>query len=254
MTKDDGVISFSEAMKSVPNWLTLFSLFTGFLSILMTSYGYHERAAWFILLAFLWDSLDGNIARAFGTQSPLGTKLDSLSDLVSFIVAPSLLVTHFFLIRIHPLFLVVIFLYLVPGVFRLARFTISSNDGIFFDGLPSTAAGFTLAAFILVCVRNEEVKTPSCFGEVVLMMATLSILMASKFQYPKASSLVFKRWRLFLAADFGAFLAGTIALNPETGFFALALFYVLLAPLYNRANPPAFSLESNYVRKKPKPL
>lgn len=241
--------SLREAFQSVPNWLTLFGLFTGFLSILMTSYGAHRSAACLILLAFLWDSMDGNLARAFGKTSAFGTQLDSLADLVSFIIAPCVLVNHYFLTHLSPVYTAVVFFYLVMGVFRLARFNLSPGQQIFFKGLPTTAAGFTIAAFTLTRIQSQE-SPEGTLGFVILiaMILGLGALMVSEIPYPKASSLIFRRWRFFLAADIACFLIASLLVNWETGFLAFALFFVLMGPVYSLSNRRAFAAEREFIK------
>ena len=81
----------------LPNAVTLCNLFAGFFSILAVCDGNFETAAWLIFLAMILDSLDGNIARALKQSNEFGRELDSLSDIVSFVVAPAFLMAHFLL-------------------------------------------------------------------------------------------------------------------------------------------------------------
>ncbi len=108
----------------LPNLITLFNLFSGFLSLLMAARGKIVVAGGMIILSLVWDSLDGNIARMFKNPSDLGRELDSLADIVSFVVAPAFLMAHFLLEHISPWMLLLLFLYLSAGTYRLARFNL----------------------------------------------------------------------------------------------------------------------------------
>lgn len=244
-----------EHFLTAPNAVTVSNLLTGFLSILMSSYDHYASAAWLILLAFFWDSMDGTIARAFRKQSALGAQLDSLADLVSFIIAPMALVARFFSLAYHPaVFLPVALFYIVAGAYRLARFNISPRTRVFFQGLPSSASGFTLASFLLVCIKNGQDHVPFCLKEFVFMILALSFLMASKIPYPKTSSLAFIRWRFFLLADILTGMIVTVCFRIEMGFSAFALFFIVLAPFYCFTNRSAFSVKFQYFQQKAKKI
>ncbi len=79
----------------IPDMMTMFNLFCGFFSILAAWKGDFIQAAWFVILSLIFDSLDGNIARIFRTSGSLGRELDSLADMVSFIVAPAFFMAIF---------------------------------------------------------------------------------------------------------------------------------------------------------------
>ena len=137
----------------IPNIFTFINLSCGVLSILSAHEGNYLVASIFILLAGLVDRYDGRVARFFDVSSELGKELDSLADLVSFGVAPSILMYLNFDLRTFGPYgiLGIIILLTVPicGAFRLARYNTSSFDGVF-TGVPITIIGCFLALLPII--------------------------------------------------------------------------------------------------------
>ncbi|NLB88550.1 MAG: CDP-diacylglycerol--serine O-phosphatidyltransferase, partial [Syntrophomonadaceae bacterium] len=128
--------------------------------------------------AALMDGLDGKVARYFNTSSELGKQLDSLSDLVSFGIAPSLLILS--QVNTGGIFvpmLIVYLIYICCGAYRLARFN-TMHITKYFQGIPITAAGILVALYSLATLPNYRVFT-------IIFMLLLSILMVSKIKIPK---------------------------------------------------------------------
>ncbi len=165
---------------SIPNIFTLSNLSFGLLSILMT---FHENYKWsclFILIAAFIDRYDGRVARYLNVSSELGKELDSLADLVSFGVAPSILVYslyNFMSFGTMGYFLVLIFP--ICGAYRLARYNAMDFDGIFM-GIPITIAGSLIALLSLLNLNNP----PNASFPIVFILI-LSYLMISKFKIKK---------------------------------------------------------------------
>ena len=124
----------------LPDMVTLFNLFSGFFSLFCSAHGQFVQAAWFIVLALVWDSLDGNIARIFNNPTSLGRELDSLSDMVSFVVAPGFMVASLLYDQYHFWVMPIVEIYLACGIYRLARFNLCPPVKDFFQGLPTPAA------------------------------------------------------------------------------------------------------------------
>lgn len=169
--------------KRIPVLLTLLNLSFGVLSIIETSKGNFFISAIFILIAALMDRYDGRIARALEVSSELGKELDSLSDLVSFGVAPALLVFNKFSFlgfdNLKTIGICSLLLYIICGSYRLAKYNISEFNGIF-TGVPITLAGFIVALYVLIM----PVKSSSSISSIFLLMI-LSYLMVSKFKFKK---------------------------------------------------------------------
>lgn len=216
----------------LPNMITLFNFFSGFLSLLLAAKGKLVPAAWLIFIAFLWDSLDGNIARMFNNPTPLGKELDSLSDLVSFVVAPAFLMARFLINDFTPWILLFIFVYLACGALRLARFNLRPGNKNYFEGLPTPAAALTVVSVLLSCLKNGWMEK-SFFGMVaVAMMLMLGVLMVSTIRYPKFSAIPFKKWRSLLLMGLTVLLAGFIWGQIELALVSIQFLFIFLSPIY----------------------
>jgi CDP-diacylglycerol--serine O-phosphatidyltransferase len=134
----------------LPSVLTTFGMFAGFYSIIASINGDFTTAAISILIAMLWDTLDGRVARLTNTQSAFGAEYDSLADLVSFGVAPALLVYEWSLSDLGRFGWLAAFIYLACAALRLARFNtqVGSADKQYFQGFPSPAAAGVIATMI----------------------------------------------------------------------------------------------------------
>ena len=142
----------------LPSIFTTFALFAGFYSIVASINGDYTLAAISIMVAMLWDALDGRVARLTNTQSAFGAEYDSLSDLVSFGVAPALLVYEWSLSDLGRIGWLAAFIYLTCAALRLARFNtqVATADKRYFQGLPSPAAAGVIASMIWLKFWNFE--------------------------------------------------------------------------------------------------
>ncbi len=219
-------------LKFLPDFLTLLNLFSGFMALWLILHGQEGPAIFCIWLALLWDSLDGNVARIFGIATEFGRELDSLSDMVSFGVAPAMLAANLLghLTDSWPFLLV--FVYLGAVAYRLARFNIRPVIKGEFEGLPAPAAAITLSALVLASIKNGWVNL-TCFAPLLLVFLFIgAFLMVSRVPYPKVSTLPFERWQSLLWLEIGICLLGLISLNAETALAGSCLFFVLAGPLY----------------------
>jgi CDP-diacylglycerol--serine O-phosphatidyltransferase len=134
----------------LPSVLTTFGMFAGFYSIISSINGDFTIAAISILIAMFWDTLDGRVARLTNTQSAFGAEYDSLADLVSFGLAPALLVYQWTLYELGRFGWLAAFVYLACAALRLARFNtqVGISDKRYFQGLPSPAAAGVIASMI----------------------------------------------------------------------------------------------------------
>lgn len=165
---------------SIPNFFTLSNLACGFLSILMNFQNNFKWAALFILIAGFIDRYDGKVARFLKVSSELGKELDSLADLVSFGVAPSILIFSLYnFINFGPIGYIIVLTFPIAGAYRLARYNTSSFEGMFM-GVPITAAGSLIALFALMNINNA---TNTILP--IILIIVLSYLMISKFKIKK---------------------------------------------------------------------
>jgi len=140
----------SRGIYLLPSILTTFGMFAGFYSIIASINGDFTLAAISIMIAMMWDTLDGRVARLTNTQSAFGAQYDSLSDLVSFGVAPALLVYEWSLSDMGRVGWLAAFIFLACAALRLARFNtqVGTADKRYFQGLPSPAAAGVIASMI----------------------------------------------------------------------------------------------------------
>jgi CDP-diacylglycerol--serine O-phosphatidyltransferase len=141
----------------LPNLFTTGALFAGFYAIVMAMNGRFEHAAAAIFIAMVLDGLDGRVARLTRTQSAFGAEYDSLSDMVSFGVAPALVMYSFALKDMGKLGWIAAFIYCAGAALRLARFNtmLEVQDKRWFQGLPSPAAASLIAGLVWVAVDNQ---------------------------------------------------------------------------------------------------
>jgi CDP-diacylglycerol---serine O-phosphatidyltransferase len=175
------------AKSAVPNFFTFSNLACGVLSLMMTIQHDYKWACLFILIAGFIDRYDGRVARFLNVSSDLGKELDSLADLVSFGVAPSILVCYiynFTSLGIIGYLLVTIFP--ISGAYRLARYNATTFNDVF-TGVPITIAGAFLAFYSLVYLSYKPNFVGFNTGSVLVLglLLLLSFLMISKFKFKK---------------------------------------------------------------------
>jgi len=171
----------------IPNVFTFINLSCGVISILSAMDEKYAMAGVFILLAGLVDRYDGRIARFLDVSSDLGKELDSLADLVSFGVAPSILVYLLFKLESFGpkglLGFVVLLLFPICGAYRLARFNAAEFDGSF-TGVPITIVGCFMALFSIIVIQLNLNMTMLIYISVLLMIIG-SYLMVSTIRLKK---------------------------------------------------------------------
>ncbi|WP_312650792.1 CDP-alcohol phosphatidyltransferase family protein [Proteiniclasticum sp.] len=164
----------------IPNILTFLNLSLGILSLIATVQGDYLNSGLFILGAGLVDRYDGRIARLLHAESPLGKELDSLSDLVSFGVAPSLQAYFMFSLADYSfLGLIPVIIFPVAGSYRLARYNSSSFNGVFM-GVPITIAGCVVTLFMLLLRNSLDLRFL-----VIIIMVAMAYLMVSTIKLQK---------------------------------------------------------------------
>ena len=171
----------AKATQAIPNIFTLTNLSCGVISLLMTFQANYLLAAIFILLACLADRYDGRVARYLQVSSELGKELDSLADLVSFGVAPSLLMFNIYnYSNLGIIGYLLVLLLPIAGAYRLARYNSTEFDGIF-KGVPITMSGAVLAVFSILTRNNPE----NFFVLSIILVFSFSYLMVSNIKLKK---------------------------------------------------------------------
>jgi CDP-diacylglycerol--serine O-phosphatidyltransferase len=168
----------------VPSVFTTLNLLFGFFAILSAIQGKVVTASWMIILAAVWDGLDGKIARKTQTHSEFGIQLDSIADIVSFGVAPSVLIYQVFFYKVGAAGILLSFLPLLFGAIRLARFNSNqdaSEEKGNFTGLPIPSMAATLSTYVIF---NYDLWEGLRFGPLLVpLVLFLSILMLSNVEY-----------------------------------------------------------------------
>jgi CDP-diacylglycerol---serine O-phosphatidyltransferase len=217
----------------MPSTFTLGNLFFGFWSIVSAFNGNFRWAGWFIVFAGILDMLDGRVARLSGTGTRFGAELDSLVDVISFGVAPALLMYFLDFSSAGRFAWILCYIYVVAVALRLARFNVVSagkpSTG-WFTGMPSPSAGMTLAVYYPFSQTNWYRASLAYLdlqheGLVVLMLL-LAVLMVSNVKYPKFPPIGIHSARgiLGLVVHLLILLGGLLA--PEYFLFPLGLAYM----------------------------
>jgi CDP-diacylglycerol---serine O-phosphatidyltransferase len=225
--------SIRQVVVVMPSAFTLGNLFFGFWAIVSAFNGNFRWAGWFIVFAGILDMLDGRVARLSGTGTRFGAELDSLVDVISFGVAPALLMYFLDFSNAGRFAWILCYIYVVAVALRLARFNVLSagkpSSG-WFTGMPSPAAGMTLAAYYSFSQTNWYGVSLAYLdlqheGLVVLMLL-LAVLMVSNVKYPKFPPIGVRSAKgIFgLVVHLVILLGGVLA--PEYFLFPLGLFYM----------------------------
>lgn len=216
----------------LPNLFTIAGLFAGFYAIVTAMEGYFNYAAIAIFVAMIMDFFDGRVARLTNTQSAFGAELDSLSDMVSFGVAPALVIYSWSLEGLGKLGWLAAFIYAAAGALRLARFNtqVLVADKRYFQGLPIPAAAGVLASMVWLCVDSE------ILGDVVSMMTAvlaiiIAILMVSNVRYYSFKEIDLKGRVPFVAILLVVLAFVGISLDPPKILFLIFFCYALSGPI-----------------------
>lgn len=222
--------NFKKSIYILPNLFTTMNLFCGYYSILASVQLRFVDAAIAILIGTVFDFLDGKIARATNTTSKFGMEYDSLADLVTFGLAPALLMVLWVLEPMGRPGWLAGFLFMACGALRLARFNSSASSSPDFEGLPIPAAAAMIVSAVLFFSRLEISPDPYRVMMLVMMFA-LSFCMVSSFQYKS-----FKKVSLFKSMTFNKFVGlilifVAIATEPYVLLFVVFLLYVVSGPV-----------------------
>ena len=224
--------SVKKGIYLVPNLITSASLFGGFYSIVAALDGNYYASAVAILISVLLDAMDGRIARLTNTNTRFGIEYDSLADLVSFGVAPAILIFTWALRPYGRFGWLAAFLFVVCGALRLARFNIQINtvESRVFNGLPIPAAASLVATTVLLFSYLEQ-EGMAKHVTVLLFTYLLAFLMVSNIKYYSFKDLDLKERRPFNLLVIGILLLVVVALEPHIMLFLLSLAYVLSGPV-----------------------
>ena len=208
----------------LPNLFTTAGLFSGFYAVIASMNGLFELASIAVFVAMLCDGLDGRVARMTNTQSDFGAEYDSMSDMVSFGVAPALLAYNWGLAELGQIGWLAAFIYCAGAALRLARFNtqVGVEDKKFFQGLASPAAAVIAGSIWLGSENSLQGEDISWL--VAVMTIILGLLMVSNFRYHSFKDFDWREKVNFLTI---LLVVGVFVLiSIEPAFILCAIFYL----------------------------
>lgn len=218
----------------LPNLITTGALFAGFYAIVAGMQGDFYAGSVAVFIAMVFDGLDGRVARLTRTESAFGAEYDSLADMVSFGVAPALLMLNWALTDLGKAGWVAAFIYTACAALRLARFNTRSSPGgdAFFTGLPSPAAAALGAGSVWLGQHFglQASLLPLAVGHAV-MLVLLSFLMISNFRYYSFKHMNIEGRVPFARVLLILVLLGLVALNPPVVLWFAFVAYALSGPV-----------------------
>ena len=233
---EDGKTVRRQGIYLLPNLFTTGALFAGFYAIIAGMRADFEAASIAIFFAMLFDGLDGRIARLTNTASKFGAEYDSLSDMVSFGVAPALVVYSWGLVELGKFGWSVSFIYAACAALRLARFNtqIEVADKAWFTGLASPAAAAVIAATVWVCNDIGWVGDGLAVEAAVVvgvLTGLAGILMIANVPYYSFKTIDVHRRVPFAMVILMVFIFSLVTVDPPRVFLAAALLYAASGPL-----------------------
>mgnify|MGYP002621927366 FL=1 len=216
----------------LPNLFTTAGLFAGFFAIIAAMSGRFEAAAIAIFIAMFMDGIDGRLARMTNTQSDFGKEYDSLADMVSFGLAPALVMYQWALTPLGKVGFAAAFVYAAGAALRLARFNtqVGIVDKRYFQGLASPPAAALVVGFVWWGYDGAWVRADLDWIA-ALLTATAGVLMVSNVRYNSFKDLDLKGKVPFFKILFVVAIFVLVALDPPRVLFAVAFFYALSGPI-----------------------
>ena len=232
MSEETKKVKRKRGIYLLPNLFTTAALFSGFYAVLAAMNGQFEQAALAIFVALVLDGMDGRVARLTNTQTAFGAEYDSLSDMVAFGLAPSLVIYVWSLSTLGKLGWLAAFVYTAGAALRLARFNtqVGTADKRYFQGLPSPAAAAVIAGSVWVAVEHDisgsEVSYLAC-----LLTGITGLLMVSNFRYNSFKDVDFKGKVPFFSIVVIMLGFAVVVVQPEVVLFLLFLIYAFSGPV-----------------------
>lgn len=238
----------------LPNLLTTAALFAGFYAIVAAMNGRFEQASVAVFVAMILDGLDGRVARLTNTQSAFGAEYDSLADMVSFGLAPALVMYEWSLSSLvehgwqwGKLGWLGAFIYVAAAALRLARFNtlVGSTDKRYFQGLPSPAAAAVMVGLVWACF-DFGINGPDVAYIALPLTVIAGTLMVSKVAYYSFKDIDFHNSVPFVAMLVVVLIFVFASIDPPKALFGGFMIYMLSGPLISvvrrvrkrRATPP----------------
>lgn len=212
----------------LPNLFTTAALFAGFYAIVQAMQGLFEQSAIAIFVAMVLDGLDGRVARLTRTQSAFGAEYDSLSDMVSFGAAPSLVVYEWALRDLGRLGWIAAFIYCAGAALRLARFntTLEVMDKRYFQGIPSPAAAALVAGFVWL-MMDLDVPGHDVRYWAAILTVFAGITMVTNVRFYSFKDINLRKSVPFIVIAALVLVFGLVSSYPPGVLFALFIAYAI---------------------------
>ncbi len=217
----------------LPNSITLCGMFFGFYAIMTSTEGHFTRAAWAIIIASVFDALDGWVARFTNSTSKFGIELDSLSDSIAFGVAPAVMLYQWSLGPFKDIGLAVTFLYAACGAMRLARFNIQmgTTERKSFTGMPIPAGAWICAATVL-CYTDAGWDYQKNLL-ILVQTAVVALLMVSTLRFHGLKEIDMKKRKPFWLLVVVVVLFALVLMHPAIMIFSLSMLYLIVGLVEN---------------------
>lgn len=223
-------VTLRKGIYILPSLFTTGNVFCGFYAFIAVLNETYFIAAVAIVVAIIFDALDGRVARMTNTTSAFGVQYDSLADVISFGMAPALLAYAWVLKPFGRLGWLAAFLFLLCGALRLARFNVTKPDtrGDEFIGLPIPAAAAVIASIVIAFEDLFETRLDPMI--MVTVVYLLAFLMVSNIKYPAFKKFEFKKRVTFTRFLFVILFIYVLATIPREALFVLSFIYALAGP------------------------
>ncbi|BBP46498.1 CDP-diacylglycerol--serine O-phosphatidyltransferase [Thiosulfatimonas sediminis] len=223
---------FERGIYLLPNLMTTAALFAGFYAVIAGMQGNFEQGAIAIFIAMVFDGLDGRIARMTNSSSAFGAEYDSLADMVSFGLAPALLVYQWALHDFGKLGWLAAFIYTAGAALRLARFNtqVGVADKRYFQGLPSPAAAALLAGLVWM-VENDQMMHDWLPVVTLGLTVFAGLMMVSNVRFHSFKELNLKNKVSFVTLILGVMVLVFISIKPAMILFIAIFLYAFSGPI-----------------------
>lgn len=217
----------------LPNALTLCGMFAGFYAIVNAVKGNYIQASWAIMIAMVFDGLDGWVARRTQSTTRFGIELDSLSDVIAFGVAPAILLYKWALMPFGRVGWAVSFLFVACGALRLARYNVQmgSAERKSFTGMPIPGAAFVTASTVIFYSEMNWMPQKSIF--ILITVFILSILMVSTLKFHSIKEIDLTKRKPFWILVAFIILLAVVLMHTEIALFSASMLYLLIGIVEN---------------------
>lgn len=213
----------------VPSFFTLCAMLAAFYSVLQSASGSFHAAAYGVIIAMIFDGLDGRSARLTNTCTPFGASFDSITDMMAYGVAPSIMLYCWGLFSLGKFGYIVCFIFCACAGLRLARFNVmlAQVDKRYFQGLSSTIAGGFLVSFILLCVQHHWYSLKIIvLGSIITAISALLMVSNIKFYSFKEVN-VSNKFKSFIVASAFVLLLFLIYFFKASAIFSVIALYII---------------------------